>query len=107
MNNIVIAIVFLVISIAMFTGGILITNSNMYSDAKTESECDAKGKGSGNSCGIWMNNKECRKGKKDKDGITCESDGTVIPLILIIFSVILFIMSIFFFIRGFMLKHHK
>jgi hypothetical protein len=105
MNNIVIAIVFLVISIAMFTGGILITNSNMYSDAKTKSECDAKG--SGNSCGIWMNNKECRKGKKDKDGIICESDGTVIPLILIIFSVILFIMSIFFFIRGFMLKHHQ
>ena len=103
MNNIVIAIVFLVISISMFTGGILISNSN-YSDAKNQKDCETP---KGTSCGIWMNNKDCRKGKLDKDGITCESTGNVIPLILIIFSVIFFILSIFFFIRGFMLKHHK
>ncbi len=103
MNNIVIGIVFLVISIAMFTGGILISNSN-YSDAKTQAECE---KVNGKSCGIWVNNKQCRKGKIDSDGITCESEGNVIPLILIIFSVIFFVLYIFFFIRGFMLKHHK
>ena len=81
MNNIVIGIIFLVISIAMFTGGILISNSN-YSDAKNELDCETP---NGKSCGIWMNNKECRKGKLD--GLTCESTGNVIPLILIIFNV--------------------
>lgn len=101
MNNIVIAIVFLVISISMFIGGILLANSN-YSDAKNQTDCETR---NGKSCGIWMNNKQCRKGKVD--GATCESTGNVIPLILIIFSVIFFLLSIFFFIRGFMLKHHK
>lgn len=61
----------------------------------------------GKTCGIWWNDKECRKGKLDKDCITCESDGTVFPLILIIVSVIFFLVSIGCFIKGFMLKHHK
>ena len=107
MNNIVIAIVFLVISISMFIGGILLANSNIYSDAKDKTSCDLKQNSSNNTCGIWMNEKECRKGKLNKDKTTCESEGNVIPLILIIFSVIFFLLSIFCFVRGFMLKHHK
>ena len=103
MNIINMAIIFLVISIAMFIGGILISSSN-YSDSKNQTDCETP---KGQSCGIWINNKECKKGKLDVDGITCESDGTVFPLILIIVSVILFLISIGCFIRGFMLKHHK
>jgi len=98
------AIIFLVISIAMFTGGILTSNSNIYTDAKDKIACNKKTMGK--TCGIWWNDKECRKGKLDKDG-TCESDGTVFPLILIIVSVIFFLVSIGCFIKGFMLKHHK
>jgi hypothetical protein len=39
------AIIFLVISIAMFTGGILITSSNIYTDAKDQIACNKKNNG--------------------------------------------------------------
>lgn len=100
MNIINMDIIFLVISIVMFTGGILTSNSNIYTDAKDQIECNKKTMGK--TCGIWWNDKECRKGKLD--GVTCESDGTVFPLILIIVSVIFFLVSIGCFIKGFMLK---
>ena len=103
MNNIVIAIIFLVISISMFIGTILTSNSNIYSGVDKEN-CSAQGDNK-KTCGIWVDS-ECRKGKLT-DGSTCESTGNVIPLILIIFSVIFFLLSIFCFVRGFMLKHHK
>lgn len=104
MNNIVIAIIFLVISISMFTGGILTSNSNIYSGVSDKVKCSAQGDKK-KTCGIWVDS-ECRKGKLT-DSTTCESTGNVIPLILIIFSVIFFLLSIFCFVRGFMLKHHK
>jgi preprotein translocase subunit SecG len=107
MNTLILAIVFLAMSIGIFVSAVLLTNS-LYTNDKTQYDCemDQSLKSlADNKCNIFTDNK-CRKGTRNADG-SCESKGNVLPLLLFIFSLIFFLLSIFYFVKTFMLKHHK
>ena len=108
MNTLILAIVFLVMSLGMFISAILLTNS-LYTNDKNSADCELDESltslVANKKCNIWTDNK-CRKGTINADGL-CESKGNVLPLLLFIFSLIFFLLSIFYFVKTFMLKHHK
>lgn len=104
MNTLILAIVFLVMSIAIFIAAILLTNS-LYTNDKKEEDCERNNSVGNKKCNIWIDNK-CRKGTLN-DSSDCVSKGNILPLLLFVLSLIFFVLSIFYFVKTFMLKHHK
>lgn len=88
---------FLIISIALFTIGIILAKKDTFN--LSEENCISKPSECGseeNCCAVW-DGSQCRKGTLS--GNSCVSKGKILPLILIILGFIFLAIGIFMFFR--------
>ena len=107
------ALICFVLSVVSFLGAWLLVHKLDYTVDDTQDKCDAdlqkdmqdpsgirqKDLLIGKSCHAWDGH-QCRRGSfKMNGGIVCEADRNVWPMILLAIGVMLFIASIFFFVK--------
>ena len=100
MNYTILCLLLITISFGCFFGGYTEAKNLQYSDADTADKCTSIHNMSlkeGDNCGAW-DGAQCRKGTVS-NGL-CISKGTILPLMLIVFSGIFFITFIVFMIKA-------
>jgi hypothetical protein len=91
MEKFIVPAVLFMIAIACGVATVMLLKDNDVPNANTKALCDAV-KLTGKKCAIW-DGEQCRKGSL-LDGGTCESDGSAVPLVLAVLTVVFLLTSI-------------
>ena len=89
------SVVLLIISISLAIGSRLWLNRIEYKNINNQQDCENVLNPKDNLCGIWYGN-ICRKGKLN--GVSCVSQGSIVPLVLLSLCILTFIVCLTFFI---------
>lgn len=105
MNKLVIPVILLLVSVGAMVGAVFALRKDEFPDVKNEADCidplkkklPKSCQTDPNCCTIWQNGM-CRKGKIK--GLKCQSEGDLLPFILLLLAVGFFIAFIVYLVKA-------